>query len=562
MVINDINSAFNAAIQYHRSGQFDKAEEIYKEIIKRYPEQAEAHNNMGVLFQEQDRNDEALVCFRKVVSIRSNFAEAHYNMGNVYREQGRSDEAIKCYQRALDLNPKDIDSYNNMGLSLNNQGKIGEAIECYRKVLKIAPDHSIAHSNILFSMQHSAAYNQETIFLESKAWWQQHGASLTDRFKHKNSSDPEKRLRIGYVSPDFRQHSVSYFFLPLLAAHDRSQFEIFCYSNVKHADGMTNHVRELTDHWHSILGLSDDIVAEQIHKDGIDILVDLAGHTAGNRLLVFACKSAPVQVNWLGYPNTTGMPIMDYRLTDEITDPEGEADQYHSEKLIRLPHGFHCYSPPKGTPGFASLPSLETGQITFGSFNNMAKISEEVVAAWSKILYQVPKSSLLLKNKQLADESTRRHYLDMFSQNGISHKRIKMISYMPSTLGHMALYNKVDIGLDTFPYNGTTTTCEALWMGVPVITLCGNHHAARVSASLLTRIEMTELITQTEDEYVAKAVELAADLERLAELRACMRQCMMDSPLCNPESFARDVETAFRNMWNVWCIKKNNIKDD
>jgi predicted O-linked N-acetylglucosamine transferase (SPINDLY family) len=324
---------------------------------------------------------------------------------------------------------------------------------------------------------------------------------------------------------------------------------VYCYSDVKSSDVVTDEIKRLADHWRPISGQPDAAVADQIRKDGIDILVDLAGHTAGNRLPVFARKPAPVQVTWLGYPNTTGMPVIDYRLTDEIADPQGEADQYHSETLIRLPDGFLCYDAPDNVPDVSGLRARKTGRITFGSFNNLPKINEEVIRLWSRLLHNVPNSCLLLKSKQLADEPTRQRFLELFSATGIGSERIKLLPRTPSTAGHLALYHQIDIALDPFPYNGTTTTCEALWMGVPVITLRGNRHSGRVGASILTRIGLQEMIAESEGQYVQIGMKLAENIDRLEQLRSQMRQRMKTSPLCDGKCFARTMENTFRNIW-------------
>jgi len=339
----------------------------------------------------------------------------------------------------------------------------------------------------------------------------------------------------------------------LMAVHDDKQVDVFCYSDEKHPDDITARIRKLAHHWRSIAGMTDVEVARQIFEDRVDILVDLAGHTAHNRQPVFARRPAPVQASWLGYPNTTGVPVIDYRITDAVADPEGEADRYYSETLIRLRHGFLCYAPNRDTPAIAKLPASESGTVTFGSFNNLAKINSRVIAVWSKILDFVPNSRLLLKGKQLSDEFSQKRFYELFSQNGICADRIKMLPTTRTIPEHLNLYSAVDIGLDPFPYNGTTTTCEAIWMGVPVISLYGDRHASRVGASILTRIGYKDLITRTEKDYIKKAVELAGNIERLVWLRAGMRLNMQQSPLCDAESFGQEMERAYRSMWQNWC---------
>ena len=299
--------------------------------------------------------------------------------------------------------------------------------------------------------------------------------------------------------------------------------------------------------------MADSAVAERIREDSIDILIDLAGHTANNRLPVFAERPAPVQVTWLGYPNTTGLSAMDYRLTDVIADPEGDADVLHSENLMRLPNGFLCFAPAADAPEIAGTPALTTGQVTFGSFNNLAKVTPEVVETWAHVLHRIPKSQLVIKSRPLADAETRERYVEMFGAHGIDAGRVELCSWIASRSGHLGAYNRVDVGLDPFPYNGTTTTCEALWMGVPVITLCGDRHSGRVGASILIRIALKDLVAETKAIYVEKTVALANDLDRLSALRSDLRSRMKMSPLCDPELFTRDVEATYREMWRRVC---------
>jgi predicted O-linked N-acetylglucosamine transferase (SPINDLY family) len=398
-------------------------------------------------------------------------------------------------------------------------------------------------------MHYDPAIGSEMLYEEATQWWQQHGIKKVATSHPVAVSKKFGRIKIGYISPDFREHSVSYFFLPFLEYHNRDSFEIFCYSEVKREDKITHRIKELSDHWRPIAWLRDRAVAEQVRQDGIDILVDLAGHTAENRLLVFAYKPAPVQVTWLGYPNTTGMPVIDYRFTDEIADPPGEADEYHSEILMRLPDGFLCYGPPDDAPGVSGLPTHKNGRITFGSFNNLPKINPQVIGLWSRLLHQVADSRLLLKSKQFADEHVRQRFLDLFSVCGIGAERLRLLPRVASTAGHLALYHQVDIALDPFPYNGTTTTCEALWMGVPVITLRGDRHAGRVGASILTRLGLEEMIAQNEEAYVDIGVALAASMSALENLRSGLRSRMQSSVLCDGRSFARTMENTFQKVW-------------
>jgi predicted O-linked N-acetylglucosamine transferase (SPINDLY family) len=534
----------------------------YDKALRADPDDAQTYLNLGNALQYQGELDRAITCYEKALEKKPDYPEAYNNLGSALITKGELNEAAKCHQKALLINPYYAEAYNNLGSIHQNQGEFTKGIFYYRQAIEIKPDYVKAHSNLLYSLHYDSTVGANEHYEEAKYWWQRQGLNIKKNSHSKTNRVQAKRIKIGYVSPDFREHSVSYFFLPFLKYQDRESFEVFCYSEVKREDKFTQKIKELSDHWRSIVWHTDDSVAEQIKKDGIDILVDLAGHTAGNRLLVFARRPAPVQITWLGYPNTTGMPVMDYRLTDDIADPVGEADKYHSETLIRLPDGFLCYRPPDDAPPVSKLPAPKTGGITFGSFNNLPKINEKVIGLWSRLLQQVPDSCLLLKSRQFADDYVRQRFLGLFSANGVASERIRLLPRTPSTAGHLALYHQVDIGLDPFPYNGTTTTCEALWMGVPVITLRGNRHAGRVGASILTRVGLEELIAESEEQYVETGIKLAQDLDGLKNLRAEMRPRMQASPLCDGKNFAGIMEKVFRGMWHSWCGLTNNPKDD
>src|SRR5262245_5556893 len=339
---------------------------------------------------------------------------------------------------------------------------------------------------------------------------------------------------------------------PRLAPGDRGG-EVFCYAEVTWPDSVTTRLQGLADHWLVTVGLSDQRLAERIRCDGIDILVDVAGHTAGNRLLVFARKPAPVQVTWLGYPNTTGLKAIDYRLVDAVTDPAGEADVWASETLVRLEDGFLCYGGLRDGPEPTPPPCLKTGVVTFGSFNNPAKVSTATFDAWAKLLSRLPQARLILKGISFADAATRALFFARLGERGVAADRIELVTWLPGATEHLALYHRVDIALDPFPFNGTTTTCEALWMGVPVITLRGHRHAGRVGASLLTQIGLTDLIANSIEEYVEIAVALAGNSGRLDDLRHALRPRMAASTMCDEGAFACKMEAAFRTMWQHWC---------
>ena len=538
-------------------GHIPEAGGCYKKAIFLQPDNAEVHNNMGIVLTDLGYVDHAVASFTKALSIKPDYAEAHRNLGNTFLEHGFVSKAIDCFGKALAIRPDFASAQNNLGIALKDRGCLSEAIACYRKALAIRPDYPLAHSNLIGVLNFVPDITQDEIYNESLLWGKKHGQRPTAAEPvYGNTLQTRRRLKIGYLSPDFCSHSVASFFEPLLTAHNRKAVEIFCYANVMRADFVTNRMKSAADHWCSIAGMSDVKVAARVRRDRIDILVDLAGHTAKNRLLVFAHKPAPIQVSWLGYPNTTGLRTVDYRLTDAIADPAGEADRLHSEKLIRLEHGFLCYHAEASAPEVCPLPCQEQDRITFGSFNNLTKVSSEVVKVWAEILRALPDSRLLLKSKQLADEQTRLRYLEMFGKHGVTAERIELFGWLPKKEIHFGLYHKVDIALDPFPYNGTTTTCEALWMGVPVVTLCGERHAGRVGASIMHRIGLQELVAHSGGEYVAIAQALASDLKRLLILRSGLRDRMQGSELMDSKLFTESLENAYRQMW-LRFIDKN-----
>jgi predicted O-linked N-acetylglucosamine transferase (SPINDLY family) len=401
--------------------------------------------------------------------------------------------------------------------------------------------------------------SQDSIYHQAVQWNDKYAKNLhKNNLKLNNTRDKDRRLRIGYVSPDFREHSVNYFFEPVLMAHDNNNFEIYCYANVKKPDDVTRRLQAAAGHWTSIVNLDDAEAAELIRKDRIDILVDLAGHTKDNRLLVFGYRPAPVQVTWLGYPNTTGMQSLDYRLTDEIADPAGTADNLHSEKLVRLEPGFLCYKPYEPAPDVSPLPCTKTGNTTFGSFNSLIKITPEVVKLWSKILHTIPLSRLLLKSSRLTDQQHKERCLEMFADERIEPGRLELCEWQKNKEDHLKLYDKIDIGLDPFPYNGTTTTFEALWMGVPVVTMLGDMHAGRVGASIMNQVGLGELVADTAENYVKLVVSLAKKYDRLAVLRSGLREQMRNSGIMDSKLFTEKLENEYRKMWIKWCEQEAN----
>jgi predicted O-linked N-acetylglucosamine transferase (SPINDLY family) len=534
-------------------GKLGEAIAAHRQAIDIKPDYAEAHSNLGNALQDQGKLGEAIAAHRQAIGIKPDYAEAHYHLGNALKDQGKLDEAIAAYRQAIGIKPDLAEAYSNVGVALVGQGKLDEAIAAYRQAIGIKPDLAEAHSNLLVSLNYPDKSTADSLFAAHREWDERYGRQVSRPTAYANVREAARRLKIGYVSPDFRDHSVAYFVEPLLKGHDRQAVEVFCYAEVKRPDTVTAHLQGLADHWLVTVGLSDEELAERIRAVGIDILVDLAGHTGNNRLRVFARKPAPVQVTWLGYPNTTGLEAIDYRLVDAVTDPVGEADAWASETLVRLEGGFLCYGGLKDAPEPTVPPCLKTGTVTFGSFNNPAKLSAATLDAWATLLSRLPQARLLLMGRPFGDVATRALFLARLDERGVAAERVELAAYLPGRVAHLAVYDRGDIALDPFPYNGATITCEALWMGVPVVTLRGDRHAGRVGASLLSQIGLTDLIADSVEEYVEIALALACNPGRLDELRRSLRPRMAASPLCDGRAFARKMEAAFRAMWQDWC---------
>jgi predicted O-linked N-acetylglucosamine transferase (SPINDLY family) len=536
------------------TGDFKGAIAACRQAIRLNPNYPQAYFNLGNSLFEDRQLEQAVASYQRAILLKPDYAEAYDNLGNALVLLGRPDAAIASLERAIQLRPDFAEAHSSLGNALKDKGEIDRAIASYRRAVAIAPQNAKVHSNLAYAMYFDAACTAEEVLGEHRRWNQQHAEPLRNLIRpHANDRDPNRRLRIGYVSADFRNHSVSRFLLPLFRRHDRGAYEITCYSNNFRCDTVTDHLRACADGWRNTAGLSDERMAEMVREDKIDILVDLGGHTAGNRLRVFAQKPAPVQVNYLGYPGTTGLAAMDYRLTDAFADPPGSTESLHSEKLVRLPVCGWCYGEPDDAPAVGPLPAGAGGPICFGTFNNFAKVSPAIIDLWAAILMAMPSSRMLIKFRGLGEESVRVRIHQSFESRGVRPERVEIRGHEPNATAHLDAYNQLDIALDTFPYHGTTTTCEALWMGVPVISLAGQRHVSRVGVSLLSNVGLPELIAQTPEQYVRIATDLAKDLPRLAELRRTLRARMQASPLMNAPRFARDIEAAYRQMWRNWC---------
>lgn len=553
----EINPGFfdaltNLTLAYVKHHQFEMAVETGRRAVAAQPESFEAHTNLGLAYLKSRQPEEAAKCYLQAIRQRPNDAEAQVRYGTALSDMMRYTEAAACFSRALQLDSGSVSALFRTADNLLAQARVDEAIAAYRALLEINPEHAGAAHGLLFTLNYLPSITQAEIAAEHRAWAQRHYPVNPAVQQYDNSTDRSRRLRIGYVSADFRKHSVAYFIGPVLTAHDRGRIEIYCYSDVDIPDSTTEWLKSLATHWRDISCFSDTDTARLVRDDKIDILVDLSGHSGNSRLGVFCLEPAPVQASYLGYPNTTGLSQIDFRLTDGWADPHDQ-DAFYSEKLYRLPDGFLCYGPWGEAPTVMPLPAQRSGYITYGSFNNLAKVNAVVIELWAQLLKINAGGRLLLKNHALADESVRKRILDEFMRFGIESSRLELFGLVDSTAAHLDLYNRIDVGLDTFPYNGTTTTCEALWMGVPVVTLAGNRHAGRVGVSILSHLGLNELIADAPDEYIRIASELANDRKRLTILRADLRDRMAASPICDAELFTRNLEAAYRKMWHEWC---------
>jgi predicted O-linked N-acetylglucosamine transferase (SPINDLY family) len=546
---NNLGQAWQAA------GKLDEAIQSFRQAVQLKPEFVDAHANLGGALLEKQRYAEAEACLREALRLRPDSAEAYNGLGNVYYAQGKLDEAVTNYEHALRYKPDYSVPRYNLGVAREAQGKLTEAGDCFREALRLKPDDHVAHSTYLGSLVYDPRIEPAALLAEHRRWAEQHAKAAGHASRHENTPDPERRLRVGYVSPDFRSHAVAYFIQPILKYHDRAKVESFCYADVAVPDGQTAYHRSLAHQWRDIFGLSTEHVVDLIRRDRIDILIELTGHTAHNRLLVFARKPAPVQVSYLGYPCTTGLPAIDYRLGDSVTDPPGEPSCYN-EELIRLPGCFCCYAPAPNAPEVTPLPAPRAGRITFGSLHKLEKLNPDVLYLWCRILRDLPTAHLLVCRNTLHGQTAADLYRQ-FADRGISSHRLVFQGVEPVNLQHLRLYDSIDIALDPFPWNGHTSACEALWMGVPVIALRGRRHASRMVASVLSTVGLTDWIAETPEDYHRLAVERAGNVARLAELRAGLRDQVRRSPLCDGAAFTRDLEALYRPMWQRWCRRQN-----
>ncbi len=535
-----------------------EAEQHLRHAIALKPDFHESWDQLALCLKAQDRLDEAIICHERALALKPDHAAGWVNFGFTLRVAGRIPEALRCHERALTLAPDFAAARFGRAQSFQQMHQIHEAVAEYDAYLQLQPHSHEARSNRLFAMQNLPGVTREQIFAEHVAYGRSLGTFSSPAFAQ--VAEPQRRLRVAVLSPDLRQHSCAYFLEPLLQHLDREEFELFLYHDHFREDGLSARFRALAAQWRNISGQSNVIVGQQIRDDRPDILIDLAGHTGiTNRLPVLARRAAPVQVTYLGYPDTTGVPAVDFRFTDGLADPEDDADAFATEKLIRFAPTAWTYLPPTEAPEVAPAPCLTQGRITFGCFNDLAKITDPMLAVWARVLAGVTGSRLRLKGRGLGDPVQRAQVEVRLTVAGIAPERVEFLERTPDTASHLALYHGVDVALDTFPYHGTTTTCEALWMGVPVVSRLGDRHVSRVGASLLNAVGHAEWATTSEEAYVRTAVALANDRERLAAIRRNLREEMKRGPMLDYAGQAAAFGSALRACWIQWCQRTPSL---
>jgi predicted O-linked N-acetylglucosamine transferase (SPINDLY family) len=532
-------------------GRLTEAIAAYRQALQLDPTNSTAAGRLTAVLLQLNRVAEALAVCQEALRRTPQDAELLNVLGNALAAQGRLDEAAEPYRRAVERRPDWSVPHYNLGLNLLNQGRLAEARASLEEALRLAPDDPVTHSTYVGSFLYDPAADAATLLEQPRRWVERHTRHLPPPAPHTNNPDPERRLRVGYVSPDFRSHAAAFFLEPILAHHDPARVEVFCYAEVTAPDEVTARLRRLVPQWCDTPGLSDDELAGRIRSDGIDVLVELCGHMAYNRLLTFARRPAPVQVSYLGYPATSGLPAIPYRLADAVTASPGEPLSV-GEELVILPGLFCCYAPPPALRIEPQPPSRRSGVITFGSLHKLCKLNAAVLDVWARLLREVSGSRLLLCRSTL-QAATLGWFRGQFARRGVAPERIACGQVETGGMRHLLCYNEIDVALDSFPWSGHTTACEALWMGVPVVTLRGDRYAGRMTASVLDALDLSAWAAATADEYVRVAGELARDEARRATLRRELRSRLEGSSLCDGARFVRGWEEVCRRLWRRWC---------
>lgn len=532
-------------------------QESQAQIFSSSQEKAESHFYMATAFLQLRKLDEAVSSFRRAIEIKPDFSMAHNNLGTALKDLGHIDAAVASLRRAVEIAPGYAEAHYNLGNALRAMGQFDEAVASYRRALAINPDIREAHSNLLFAQNCSTGQPSAAALADARRYGELAARHARPYTQWQSTPEPDRCLRVGLVSGDLRSHPVGHFIESVLAAlksRAAGRIDIFGYTNHPVADAMTDRIRSCCSGWRSAAGQSDQQLAKQIHDDRIDILIDLSGHTASTRLSMFAWKAAPVQVSWLGYFATTGLAAIDYFIADPWMAPKSVEQQF-TETIVRLPETFLCFTPPDIDAHVDALPALANGHVTFGCFNNLIKVNDAVIALWAKVLHAVPGSRLRLKDKQFDMAPARQKMVDRFAAHGIDSACLTLEGATPRA-DYLAAYNRIDIALDPFPFPGGTTSVEALWMGVPVLSMSGASYLSHQGESILRNAGLPDWIVKNPDEYVSCAVRHAADLQALAALRGQLRQQLLASPLCDANRFAMHLEAALRDIWKRWCDQR------
>jgi predicted O-linked N-acetylglucosamine transferase (SPINDLY family) len=531
-----------AAESLAQSGRWHEASKAYADLVKAGGSSFPIHFYYGTALMHGGQNEAAQEQLCAALRFNPDSPEALTNLAAVQGKLGQLSTTEETCRRILENQPHSPGAWINLCLSLCQQARVLEAIEAAQDALEKVPGDPALRDILLFSLNLIATEGRDLADVHRMLC-----AGMPAAPQKPLPDTTNRRIRIGYVSNDFRSHPVSSFMFGIIAAHDRSAFDVYCYSTTSAPDARTENFRQMAEHFVDLSASSDAETARHIEANQIDILVDLGGHTSGNRLPVFALRPAPVQATYLGYPATTGCSFIDFRVVDARTDPEG-SEPFSTERLVRVPAPFLYFYPHFTYPSTAPCPALASGHITFGSFNQAPKISDDTLDLWSRVLTAVPNSQLFIKAQAFSDKTVCHRFRERFQQRGIHPSRLTLSGFLKGAQEHLAAYDKVDIALDTFPYNGTTTTCEALWMGVPVITLVGDLHAARVGYTLLAAVGLDRFAATSVEDYVAIAAALSKDHKQLADLRSSLQKAVMRSPLCDPIRLTKGLEDGYRKM--------------
>ena len=552
---NDAEPHNNLGIVLQECGQLDDAVASYRSALKIEPRFVEAHYNLGNVQSELGQLEDAVVSYRSALKINPDFAVIHSNLGNALKDLGQLDAALASYRRALKINPDFAEMHNNLGSVLQDLGRPNDAAASYRRALELKPDYIDAQSSLLFTLNNTASHAKAHCLTEARQYGRMVAKKVTSQFSVWQCVAEPERLRVGMVSSDLHQHPVGYFLENLLARLDPARVELIAYPTDMQVDELTARIKPYFAAWKPLFGLSDEAAARLIHADGVHVLIDLSGHTENNRLPIFAWKPAPVQASWLGYFATTGVTGMDFLLADEMGVPKKQREHY-TETIWYFPDTRLCFTAPETELPVAPLPALQNGYITFGCFQNLSKVGNEVLTAWGEILSAVPGAKLRWQCKQLGDPAVAAQLVERLQQHGINPARVSLHGTMPRD-AYLSAHAAVDLILDTFPYPGGTTTCEALWMGVPTLTLAGDTLLARQGASLLTAAGLEDWVATSMADYIEMAVGLSDDLPKLAALRAGLRKQVSASPLFDAQRFARNFEDA---LWGMWQARTQRLR--